>query len=221
MKQILQDYIEYLQIPQWSKTDKQIKHQTIQNWYKKEYQESINYEELKEFEKFAEENGFHYYKSQFFFQKIEFDIYFKEIVENRNFEVLKRYYNSYGRWFCNREKNIEIDIVELGLEIDKNDLEFLKEQYKSKVYFLRLTIHEIPWIVIAFGANSANAGDTKKLFKILDETIELSEKINEKIDEELINDCIYYWTNWINFLETENEHYPDFEKHLNNNKNGR
>ncbi len=214
MKQILQDYIEYLKISQWSKADKQIKHQTIQNWYKKNYQENINYEELKEFEKFVEENGFQNYKSYFFFQKIEFDIYFKEIAENRNFEVLKSYYNSYGRWFCNREKNIEIDIVELGLEIDKNDVEFLKEQYKSKINFLRLTIHEIPSIIIAFGANSANAEETKKLFEILNETIELSKKINEKIDEKLMEDCIYYWTKWIDFLETKNEYYPDFEKYL-------
>lgn len=214
MKQILQDYIEYLKIPQWNNADKQIRHQTIQNWHKKEYQESISYEELKEFEKFAEEEGYHHYKTYFFFEKITFDVYHRELVEKRNLEVLKYLYRTNGRMFCNDKKGIEIDLLELGLQIDENDVELLKYKLKSEIEFLRFTIHEVPWIVIAFGANSASGEDTKKLFKILDETVGLSQKLNETIDEKLINDCIFYWTHWIDFLETKNEYYPDFEKYL-------
>lgn len=220
MKQVLQDYMEYLKLPKWSKQDKLSRHQTMQNWYAKEYQQNITYEDLLAFEKLALDNGFEHYKSYFYFQKIEFDVYYKEIVENRNFEALKHCYYSYGRRLCNREKKIDIDLVDLGLEIKATDEELLKEQYKSKINFLRLTIHEIPWIVIAFNADAASIEDTKKLFKVIDETIELSKKINVEIDEKLINDCMYYWTKWIEFLEEKTEHDFDFQKYLEENESG-
>ncbi len=212
MKKIFEDYIEYLKIPTWDKGLKKLRSQTIQNWYKKDYQEVINYTELQEFETFAKENGFHY-KTYFFYEKIEFDIYYHELVEKRNLALLKSLYKTNGASFYSNKRGIDIDLLELGLQIDATDNELLKEKLKRKISFLRLTIHEVPWIVIAFGANSANVEDTKKLFAILEETIQLSQKLNEQIDEKLINDCLFYWSNWIDFLENIND-CTDFEEHL-------
>lgn len=216
MKQILKDYLHIIKIPKWYKNERNPK---LNNWYKTEYFEFPTFEELIKFEKLAAEKEYEY-KTQYFFKKVQFDIYNNEIFVNRNIEVLKYVYEFYNSEFCSLKNNEDLSLIDIGLKIDENDTELLKAKLKDKIYFLRLTIHEVPWIVIAFGADSANVENTKKLFAILDETIKLAEKVNEKIDEELINDCNFYWTSWINFLETKNEYYLDFEKYLNTNKNG-
>lgn len=51
--------------------------------------------------------------------------------------------------FCNLKDDHDLDLLEVGLMLYPEDLELLHIKFKHEVRFLRLSIHEVPWIVMA------------------------------------------------------------------------
>ena len=210
MKKILEAYFDLLHIP---KIQKQIRHVKFQEWKNTHYEEMPNYSELKAFYKLCEDHKLTF-ESYFFFQKVQFPIYDEEIFKHKNLDALKYIYPMHENEFCNLKDDHDLDLLEVGLMLYPEDLELLHIKFKHEVRFLRLSIHEVPWIVMAGGA-TANIEETESLFKRLESIKELALKLGETIDETLIKECLYYWRHWLGFLKSDNKRYLGFEQYLN------
>ncbi|CAL2095111.1 hypothetical protein [Tenacibaculum sp. 190524A02b] len=198
MHQVLIDYNKVLEIPKWSKKER---HLGFQNWFNFEYKSLPSYTELKDYLN-KENNNIRSWDTHFFKQKVIFPVYEKEIYNNRNIEAIKFILENYQNHFFEFTKHQKVDLLEMGLQIDDNDIELLTYKFKTQLRYFEYTIHEVPRGVL-YDNNGANIEQTKENLLKLNDFESLAEQLNEDI-KLFMKNCRFYYETWISFLEDEN-----------------
>ena len=199
MKPILSDYLEILKIPKWNKKKR---NPLLNQWYQTDYDEQPSYAELLAFYQLCQDNNLIYNTHQFF-KKVQFNLYQEDIFNHHNIEAIKYIMHHNEQIFYHTLGRYDINLLELGLKIDKNDTELLTIKLNRCIRALVHSIHEVPWGVLGFGMNGAKLENIPDLFEFLQETQQIADKLNQPLNQQLVADCQYYWTHWENYLKND------------------
>jgi len=210
MNQLFYDYNELLKIPKWSKKERHLK---FKEWYAKEYDSLPSYKEFKSYiNTFDKEDKI--WETHFFLEKVLFPLHKIEIYNNKNIDALKFILANYHNKFLFFIENQKTNLLHFGLEINPKDKDLLNYKLDTQIRYFENTIHEIPWGVL-YDFNGANVNQTKENLGELNNLQTLAKDLNRDI-ESLLQDCKYYYQQWINYLEDKSRS-ENFEIHLKKN----
>lgn len=207
MDQILIDFNKILEIPKW---DKKARHIESQKWFKNNYEDLPEYNNLIEYINISPKDS-KPWDTHFFKQKVIFPVCEKEIYDRRNIDAIKFILQNYHNHFLDFIQNRDTNLLKLGLEIDNNDIELLNHKFKTQFRYFQHTIHEVPWGVL-YDMNGANIYQTRENLIELDRFEKLAKTLNEDITL-FLNDCRFYYREWINYL-SETDYNNSFEQYI-------
>ena len=212
MKQILSDYFAIVGEPAWSKSAKKAKSAKYQKWQATEYDDLPTYQEMNDFIQHLNAHRLSY-DSWFFLHKIYFPVISVEI-EQKNLQAVKEVLFKHGDafWHFKHKQNQELNLLQLGLQIDGTDVDLLHYSLSVKDRYYAFTIHEVPWGVL-YDMNGASVAQTRELLQDLNDYEALAQSLDcDRTD--LIEQCRFYYDCWITYL-LDTSVYGSFEALIN------
>jgi hypothetical protein len=215
MHEILEEYLDIFQDGKFvSKIEKKQRHSKLINWYKKEYNRILSYQDV---EQFMNDNDNINFTRQFYF-KVVFPVVDYEVNENDNAQCLVSIFNKDQILQYAEYKDFKISILDIEnqvLEKDPNNAIVLNYRLQRQKHFFKFTIHEVPSGVLC-GMNGATREQIKGLKEDIKDYTKLCIQLNFQ-DDELIENCKIYYDAWENYINNSKE-YNGFQDYLEKHK---